>query len=61
MKKYLMGFFVSTVTMLILAIINDIVNYTLISDFLVGWLSCTAFMITFDHYAEKEEGSEKSE
>ncbi len=53
--KYLIGFIGSILTMLFLALLNNISNLS-ISEFMFGWLSCMGYGIAQKIYEEIKKG-----
>lgn len=57
MKNYFIAFMVSLVTIIVLRIVYGLFNLE-ISDFMMGWLSCTGFYMTFNELNENEKSGE---
>jgi hypothetical protein len=57
MKNYLIAFMVSLATIILLRIISGLLNFE-ISDFMMGWLSCTGFYMTFNELNANEKSEE---
>lgn len=54
MKNYLIAFMVSLATLILLHTISNLFDFE-ISDFMMGWLSCTSFYITMNELEDKNE------
>jgi hypothetical protein len=57
MKNYFIAFMVSLATIIVLRIISELLNFE-ISDFMMGWMSCTGFYMTFNELNADEKSGE---